>query len=125
VIIGEDFNIRIGELGRGNEGEEDRRSKDKTVGNSGKNFFGWIQDKGWCLLNGKTKGDWRGEFTYVGARGSTVIDYILVNERALDKTIDFKVESRFGPHAPASETKEERRGPQGRGRKGRGRSGKE
>jgi len=47
------------------------------------------------------KGDWRGEFTYVGARGSTVIDYILVNERALDRTIDFKVESRVdSDHMP-------------------------
>jgi len=40
VIIGGDFNIKIGELGRDNEGEEDRRSRDKTVGISGKNFFG-------------------------------------------------------------------------------------
>jgi len=57
VIIGVDFNIRIGELGRGNEGEEDRRLKDKTVGNSGKNFFGWIQDKGWYLLRKGTGGE--------------------------------------------------------------------
>jgi len=34
VIIGGDFNIRTGELGCGNEGEEDRRSKDKIIGNN-------------------------------------------------------------------------------------------
>jgi len=101
LIIGRDFNIRTGELGGGNEGEEDRRSRDRIVSNSGKNLIGWIQDKGWYILNGRTKGDWRGEFTYAGARGSIVIDYVFVNERAMDRIIEFKIESRVdSDHMP-------------------------
>jgi len=101
VIVGGDFNIRIGELDNDNEGEEVRRSKDKIIGNNGKRFIWWIQEGGWYLLNGRMKGDRIGEFTYVGARGSTVIDYVFVNERALEKIIDFKVESRVdSDHMP-------------------------
>jgi len=69
VIIGGDFNIRIGELGDNNEGEEDRKSRDKIIGNNGKRFIWWIQGSGWYLLNGRMKGDRIREFTYVGARG--------------------------------------------------------
>lgn len=32
------------------------------------------------VLNETTKGDKEREFTYIGARGSSVIDYIIVNE---------------------------------------------
>lgn len=38
--------------------------------------------KGWYILNGKTEGDWEGEFTYVGARGCSVIDYAIVCKNA-------------------------------------------
>jgi len=101
VIVGGDFNIRTGELDNENEGTEDRRSKDKIIGNNGKRFIWWIQEGGWYLLNGKMDGDRIGEFTYVGARGSTVIDYVFVNERALERIIDFKVENRVdSDHMP-------------------------
>lgn len=33
----------------------------------------------WCLANGIKRKDERREFTYVGARGASVIDYLLVN----------------------------------------------
>jgi len=39
VIIGGDFNVRIGELNGNNEGIEDRRSKDRVIGNNGKRFI--------------------------------------------------------------------------------------
>lgn len=55
------------------ERDRERHSKDKVVGNRGGNFIEWIREKGWYILNGRTEGDWE-EFTYVGARGSSVID---------------------------------------------------
>lgn len=75
IIIEEDFNVRIVELGGGSMEERDRErhSKDKVVGNRGGNFIEWIREKGWYILNGRTEGDWE-KFTYVGARGSSVID---------------------------------------------------
>jgi len=41
LIVGEDLNIKIGELGRMEiEGEEvERCSKDKTIGNRGRSFM--------------------------------------------------------------------------------------
>lgn len=30
-----------------------------------------VYEEGWNVLNGKTAGDWDGEFTYVGTRGNT------------------------------------------------------
>jgi len=94
VIIEGDFNIKIGNLcRRGAEKKEiDRSSKDKCISNRGKEVYGiWIREKTWEVLNGYTEGDWEGEFTYVGARESTVIciSYILVNENICNK-IDLK-----------------------------------
>jgi len=50
--------------------------------------------KGWYIMNRTTEGDWNGEFTYVGTRGNTVIDYLIVNENVCNKVLDFKVEGR-------------------------------
>jgi len=101
VIIGGDFNIRTGELGNIEEAGIARRSKDKTVGNGGRNLIDWVQNKGWYVLNGTCRGDWEGEYTYVGARGSTVIDYVIVNERAYNSVLDFKIEDRVdSDHVP-------------------------
>jgi len=85
LIIGGDFNIKIGELGIVSEIGIERRSKDKIIGNGGRNFIDWIQKKGWYMKNGMTEEDWNGEFTYVGAKGNTVIDYIIVNENVFNK----------------------------------------
>ena len=70
ILIGGDFNLRLGEMGTEElEGERVRCSKNKTIGNGGKKFIEWLQEKGWHILNGATKDDWEGEYTYVGARG--------------------------------------------------------
>ncbi|XP_077282353.1 uncharacterized protein LOC143908534 [Temnothorax americanus] len=46
-------------------------------------------------------GDWEGEFTYVDARGSLVIDYIIVNGYVHDKVLEFKVDDRVdSDHLP-------------------------
>lgn len=50
-----------------------------------------VEELGECILNGMTKGDKEGEFTYVGARGISVIDYIMVNENSIDLVKMFKV----------------------------------
>jgi len=101
VIIGGDWNVRTGELGNIKEAGIVRKSRDKTVGNGGRNFVEWVQNRGWYILNGTSKGDWEGEFTYVGARGSSVIDYIIVNEKAYDKVLEFKIEDRVdSDHMP-------------------------
>jgi hypothetical protein len=36
-------------------------------------------------LNGSTKGDEMGEYTFIGGRGGTIIDYVLGNKEVRDK----------------------------------------
>lgn len=94
VIIGGDFNIRTG-VGGGigvDEEENKRFSKDKTIGNEGRNLIEWVGEKGWYIMNGNVKGDWEGDFTYVGPRGSSLIDYVLINDNIVDKIEEFKVD---------------------------------
>jgi len=57
IIIGGDFNVRIGELGgRGmEEGGMDRCSKDKIIGNGGRELVDWITEKRWEMSNGRTE----------------------------------------------------------------------
>ncbi|XP_011684741.1 PREDICTED: uncharacterized protein LOC105448076 [Wasmannia auropunctata] len=102
ILIGEDFNIRTGELGGScEEGDFERFSKDKVIGNGGKEFIEWVEERGWKILNGKTEGDWEGEYTYVCARGSTVIDYVIVNEESENCIKKFKIGERVdSDHLP-------------------------
>jgi hypothetical protein len=102
IVIEGDFNIRIGELG--GDGEDwgmIRKSKDKYIGNGGNSLIDCMQNCGLEVLNGRIKGDWEGEFTYIGSRGNTVIDYVFVNGRMLDKVTKLKVEERVdSDHMP-------------------------
>lgn len=59
------------------------------------------EEKGWSILNGNTEGDEKGEWTYVGARGNSVIDYAITNVMARDEIKKFKVEERIeSDHMP-------------------------
>jgi len=103
LIIGGDFNLRLGNLGKKGVGEKEieRHSKDKCVGNGGIKFIEWINEKGWEILNGCTEGDWEGEFTYIGARGCSVIDYVMINERLGNRISSFRVGDRVdSDHMP-------------------------
>lgn len=101
LIVGGDFNIRIGEEGGIEEGGLGRSSKDKTIGNGGRDLLDLVGEIGGYILNGIARGDKSGEFTYVGPRGSSVIDYIIVNELGLEETCKFKIEDRMdSDHMP-------------------------
>jgi len=113
VIVGGDFNLRLGNLGNKgvDEKEKARHSKDSCVGNGGKRFINWINEKGWEILNGCTEGDWDGEYTYVGVRGCSVIDYVMINERIGNRISKFKIGDRVdSDHMPMELTMEIRRG---------------
>jgi hypothetical protein len=97
MLVGGDFNGRIGERGARNweeeKGDGKRKTKDKVENAEGKRLIQWIEENG-EVLNGNKLGDEEGELTYVGSRGETVIDYAIVNEAARERLKEFKVGER-------------------------------
>ncbi|XP_070157223.1 uncharacterized protein [Polyergus mexicanus] len=94
IIIGSDFNARTG--GRVNLGEEEengknRNSKDKKSNREGRRLVEVLEETGWSIINGNIKGDEKGEYTYTGGRGNTVIDYVLGNEGIWEKIERLKI----------------------------------
>ena len=59
LIIGGDWNTRIGRRGSGyHEGEyKERKSKDRTLNNKGKELIKMVEERGWYILIGTKKGD--------------------------------------------------------------------
>lgn len=61
------------------------------------------------ILNGTTKGDKEGDFTFIGARGYSIIDYIVVTENCDNMVKGFRIIERVNSdHMPlVVELKEE------------------
>lgn len=104
LIIGGDFNARIGQEGSIFQIEKknaQRKSKDKVKNKEGEILLELTEGKGWDILNGNTEGDEEGEFTYVSQRGNSVIDYVLTNVDAREEIWNFKIEERVeSDHMP-------------------------
>lgn len=88
LMIGGDFNARIGNEGgpirTGEKKEEEkRRSKDKVINKEGRVMLSKIRERDWTILNGSYEKV--GEWTYIGERGTLVIDYIVTNEKAIEE----------------------------------------
>jgi hypothetical protein len=64
ILLGGDFNGRIGEKGARNWEEErgvgKRKSKDKVENAQGKRLMEWIEENVWEVLNGNKQGDKEG-----------------------------------------------------------------
>lgn len=113
-----DFNIRMGEEGGLEElGEMNRKSKDKTVENEGRRLVNMIEEIEEYIMNGSVKGDKKGEFTYIGAKGCTVIDYNIVNEACNNKVKSFRIKNRIeSDHLPIVLTIRDGEKEEGRGK---------
>lgn len=48
-------------------------------------------ENGWHILNGNKTGDEEGEYTYIGPKGATIIDYALANTRTWDRIQEMRV----------------------------------
>jgi hypothetical protein len=51
----------------------------------------WIEENGWELLKGSKQGDEEEEWTYIGNRRETVIDYGIVKDEAWERVEEFKI----------------------------------
>lgn len=84
ILIVGDWNARIGKEQRRTDKHEDdewhRNSEDKTLNWEGRRLLDICGEMGWTILNGRSKGDEEGKFTYVGPKASSVLDYITVQE---------------------------------------------
>ena len=87
LLVGGDFNARTGSRGGPINDEEEkekrsetRKSIDKVVNREGRILIDKIEERGWAILTESfgREGGW----TYIGDLGSSVIDYVLGNDRA-------------------------------------------
>ncbi|KAJ3645682.1 hypothetical protein Zmor_023323 [Zophobas morio] len=98
LLLGGDFNARIGNKSREEDGENTRKSKDKVENKDGKLLWELIEERGWEVLK---EGDEEGEFTWIGKRGESVIDYVIVNGLAEEDVETFKIGERVdSDHIP-------------------------
>lgn len=73
---------------------ERKNSKDKVKNTEGTKLIEMVEENGWEILNGNTKGDEAGEFTRIGGKGNSVIDYIMIDPLMKDKIKSFRIEDR-------------------------------
>ncbi|XP_033351410.1 uncharacterized protein LOC117234378 [Bombus vosnesenskii] len=96
MIIGGDWNARTGEEGGPiNEDlgkEKNRGSKDKKMNMKGRTLLKYLEEGDWMIINGRDKK--REEWTYIGERGNSVVDYVIGNQEATEEIIDMKVGKR-------------------------------
>lgn len=78
-----------------------RRSKNKVVNSRGRLLVGIVEEIGGYILNGVTYDDKEGEFTYVEARGCSVIDYVIINKNCENRIKSFRIKDRVdSDHMP-------------------------
>lgn len=98
IIIGGDFNGRIGELNQfseltlqGSLLSETRYSKDLKINRTGRKLLDAMEPLGLTVLNGRSTSDKCGELTYYGHSGTSTIDYAWVNLEGIQLIKDFKI----------------------------------
>lgn len=99
MIKGGDFNARTAEKGElvwDKEEEGSRKySKDKIMNKQGIDLLEKIEKMELGLLNGNKEGDDQGEWTFTGAKGSSVIDYAICNAETWEEIKSFRIGERI------------------------------
>lgn len=80
---------------------ENRSSKDKELNANGKQLLTLFDDSALVILNGRCKGDFSGELTFLGSMVVSVIDLCVVSTDILSYVEFFRVEqAHFSDHLP-------------------------
>ena len=69
-------------------------SKDLNISTEGKKLFELVEDIGGIVLNARPSNDNNGDFTFVGGRGNSVIDYIICSDSFISFVENFSVGSK-------------------------------
>lgn len=105
-----DVNVRIGNIQQDIDetyksnftaGYESRKSKDEVVNARGRSFMEFSDNYGLIVLNGRTRGDEEGNYTFVSTVGNSVNDICATSYEALDLIDKFEVEPKiWSDHMP-------------------------
>ncbi|UYV72085.1 hypothetical protein LAZ67_9001767 [Cordylochernes scorpioides] len=68
-----------------------RNSKDEVISPNAVQFINFLEDNLLVIINGRTKSDGNGEYTYISERGSSVVDYCIVSHSLLEPRIDLLI----------------------------------
>ncbi|BES99526.1 Retrotransposon protein [Nesidiocoris tenuis] len=98
VVVGGDWNSRIGDLNAGPtelfEGSylmDTRRSRDLTVTAEGERLVQTMENFGFYVVNGRTRSDSAGDFSCFSYNGMSVLDLVWVNSIAVADVQDFRL----------------------------------
>ncbi|UYV63334.1 hypothetical protein LAZ67_2003768 [Cordylochernes scorpioides] len=69
-----------------------RISKDPVISTHSEQFIDRLDNNTLTILNGRTRGDRSGNYTYISARGSSVVDYCIVSHGLLGYVHDLYIE---------------------------------
>ena len=109
VILGGDLNARIGDWAYTDDGENDedspttylRESQDSFINNAGRTLIELCTTFGLSSLSGLKIKDFCSKFTFIGHRGSSIVDHIITSIDLLEYVIDFKTIERVeSNHVP-------------------------
>lgn len=109
IILGGDWNARIGQEGGIFENNDKRvkSSKDKICNNEGRELLKFVDDNGWVILNGNVENDNEGDWTFFRRCDKTnmvwnsVIDYGIMNWEGFRDLCKFEIGRRIdSDHQP-------------------------
>ena len=107
VVVGGDFNARVGDLGDiANAGESigiptERTGHDKKITKRGRALMKLMTELNLILLNGRLCPDIPSNFTFISSTGKSTIDLIFCNENTIPFVTKLEVgESEFTGHFP-------------------------
>lgn len=98
ILIGGDFNARIREsnqieeiITESTEFTHYRQAKDTTRNKAGRILGETMEEAGMIVLNGRSKTDKDGQYTYIDTKGCSTIDMAWVDINILQELEDFKI----------------------------------
>jgi exonuclease III len=86
------FNNSFGDWYNNDNFFKKRASKDKVVNSNGRDLLTLCKNQNIHILNGRTKGDKLGNYTFIGAQGKSLIDYLIVSSSLFDHVNEFAVD---------------------------------